>query len=222
MRAIDCPRCGRILRLPAESPDQAVLCPGCGTRFLIQVDGGAWRPCLLGEGGEHSPAEAVRSAEPAPRPDRPNFEDDWEGEDEEPQLIRTVASGRTIFVDADRTRTRVVNSAFLVVFVPSLLLAGLALLVEGHFFGGLCIAPLIALTFGVVAAIVAGMFVQPSEKDQRSGEAVIEDRLEERRRQKRRRSAPSERVPPEEAGSPAPHAPEGPDESVMDPRDRRS
>lgn len=226
MRTIDCPRCERLLRIAVEQEDQAVLCPGCGSRFLIDSQEGGWRAQLL-ERGERLDSEAVQAAapEPPPRFDDPAALDDPSEMGEEPQPA--PIHERTFYVDVDHTRTRIMKIAFTIVFVPLVILCLPGFLttedIGTAIFGALCVVPLLASVFGVAVAIIVGCLIAPGDKGQLSAAEAIERRKDERqdrerelRRRKQKSSKASDSATRDDVADDCPTRP-GPDEGIKQP-----
>jgi uncharacterized Zn finger protein (UPF0148 family) len=219
VRAIECPQCGLLLRLPEQHDGQPVFCPGCRSRFVIEVEGTGWQPRLLDEPSEPAAAQGIKPVRPAEQPlaapdplDNADVagEEESEEDQETPDVVPMV--GRKIVSDVDDTRTRIVHIAFLIGFVPVTLIAVLACLSDGMFLGAIFLAPLIGLTAGVFAAILVGVFLAPGEKGRRPAGEVMEYRLEEQR-QKRQGG---ELVPPDPIEPPPDE--EGPAEAITEQR----
>jgi len=208
------------LRLPEQNDGQPVFCPGCRSRFVIDVEGTGWQPRLIGEPIEPSGAVGIKPVRPVGQPPSapdplaaPDPLGEEREEDEETPAVVPMY-GRKIFNDVDNTRTRVINTAFMIVFVPLTLLTVLAFLGSGIFLGALCVAPLIGLTGGVFAAIVVGVFFAPGEKGRRPAAEVMEHRQEERRKKRPRDSSGQVPLDPIEPRADE----EGPPEAITDQR----
>jgi hypothetical protein len=198
-----------LLRVPEQNDEQPVVCPGCASRFLIEVEGAGWRSRLLGELSEGSYTEGMPLGHASGQPLHSDVPGDELAEEEEETPDLVPMHGRAIFVDMDRTRTRLIHIAFGSVFVPSLLVFVLDALKGGMFVDAIFVA-LMALLLGGVAAMIMALFVAPSEKDRRAAAGVMEEKQEELRRQRRRQTGSIEAQTPPDL--------EGPHDGIADPR----
>ena len=192
MRVIDCPHCRRRLRFPDAESGRSVVCPGCGNRFVIAHEDGAWVSRFPGE--TDSVGEAIQSATPPVLIDETTTPEELEEEPKE--LARAIVTDKqSFFVDVVGRRTRITHRVFKTVFALTVVLGVVHFFQDGTsraittevILGYLFAVPMIGLILGFISLLVTSAFFPIDPDENARAEEIIEERRQQRRDRKRKR-----------------------------------